>query len=141
MGKESRRNGGPVLTNPFKKRNEGPAEPFPPAQPEPEVAEPTELPPLSAFMLRNQGLSWNEKSQGWALTQSGEVDIPRTIYAHGLSVDDTRMIRFTVFFFVEIEGKRHAAQAPKLVINAEGWTEVEELNDLFPQAPKAGLFH
>ncbi len=111
--------------NPWKKRNpERPAETFPgPAQPaQPEFV----MPALRTFILRQTNQLTGEKTE-------------RTIEAHGLGVDESRMISFIVFFYPDPQSKQPGSST-KLALNSEAWDEVEEVNELFPVRPK-GLFH
>ena len=109
--------------NPWKKRNpERPAEVFPPAMPPPEFV----MPPLRTFILRQTNQMTGEK-------------VERTIDAHGVGIDESRMLSFVVFFYPDPNSKQPGS-SQKLVLNAEAWDEVEEQNDLFPVRPK-GLFH
>lgn len=95
---------------------------------------PRDVPPLRSFVIRKQDLSWNENAGVWVTTteDSDFIDKPRVVSAHGLSIDEERMISFVVFFFLDPDHKTQPAQATKLVVNADDWSEVEEINPLFP---------
>jgi hypothetical protein len=80
--------------------------------------EPPKIPPLRTFVVRSfDGFNMNE----------------RIVTAHGLGIDDSRMVSFVVFF-IDILGR--PTQAQKLVLNAEAWDEVEEINAEFPVMEK-----
>jgi hypothetical protein len=74
---------------------------------------PRELPPLRTFVVRKDN------------TQ-------RVVEAHGLAIDEERMISFVVFFWLDPGKQVSPAQTSKLVLNANAWDEVEEINPLFP---------
>ena len=61
------------------------------------------------------------------IVNSGQVT-QRNVEAHGLAVDESRMLSFFVFFMVDGQ----PAQAPKLFVNSDSWDTVEEINALFP---------
>jgi hypothetical protein len=121
-----------------KKRN-----PDPPAKTEGgaksgEVMTPPVMPPLRTFIVRKQGYSWNFKAEVWVETtsvMSNGVDRPRVVEAHGLGIDEARMISFEIFFFVDGDPAK-PAHAPKLVLNSDAWDEVEEINAAFPVSVK-----
>lgn len=111
--------------NPWKKRNpERPMEQFPAAAPPVFV-----MPPLRTFILRSTNQLTGEK-------------VERTVEAHGVGIDESRMLSFVVFFYASREAAdaNQPNSSQKLVLNADAWDEVEENNDLFPTRPK-GLFH
>lgn len=84
---------------------------------------PKGLPPLRTFVVRKEGFN-----------ETGEPALKeRTIHAHGLAVDEERMISFIVFFWLDVNTKTSPAQAMKLVLNSDAWDEVEEINPLFPE--------
>lgn len=91
---------------------------------------PREMPPLRMFVIRHGEPAWNEKTLCW------ERPVLRTVEAHGLGIDEERMISFVVFFFLDGEARQQPAQANKLVLNADAWDEVEEINALFPETRK-----
>jgi len=107
-----------------KKRNPAPA-PLTPGDNQ-QAMTPRELPPLRTFVLRAGDYEYNTKTSQW------ERPIVRVVDAHGLGIDDARMIAFTVFFWLDPENKTQPAQATKLALNADSWDEVEEVNPLFP---------
>ena len=72
-------------------------------------------PPLRTFVISGVNQATGEPTS-------------RTVDAHGLAIDEARMISFIVFF--HMDGK--LVQTAKLVINADAWTDVEEINVLFP---------
>lgn len=76
---------------------------------------PPQAPPLRTFVISG-------------INQATGEPISRTVDAHGLAIDEARMISFIVFF--QMDGK--LVQTAKLVINADAWTDVEEINVLFP---------
>lgn len=82
---------------------------------------PKELPPLRTFVVRQIGFDGRP--------------IERIVEAHGLGIDDARMISFVVLFWLDDTHTR-AAEASKLVLNSDAWEEVEEINPLFPTLPK-----
>lgn len=84
---------------------------------------PTVLPPLRTFIVRQERI--NDKGD-FAIVE-------RQIDAHGLAIDEERMISFIVFFWLDVEHKTQPAQTAKLVLNADAWLEVEEINPLFPE--------
>ena len=111
--------------NPWKKRNpERAPESFPeaPQVPAPEFV----MPPLRTFIIRQTNQLTGER-------------VERTVEAHGLGIDEARMISFVVFFYPDPKSKQPGS-AQKLVLNADAWDEVEEVNEVFPVRPK-GLFH
>jgi hypothetical protein len=81
------------------------------------VLTPASIPPLRTFRLQRY---------------DGHDDI---IEAHGLGIDESRMLSFVIFFFVDGDLTK-PAQAQKLVLNADGWLEVEEINVAFPVLEK-----
>lgn len=81
---------------------------------------PTKLPPLRTFVLRTHDID----------PKTGKP-AERQIDAHGLAIDEARMISFVVFFWLDGDHS-HPAQTSKLVINSDDWAEVEEINPLFP---------
>lgn len=82
---------------------------------------PTKLPPLRTFILRQERMN-----------DLGDfVVVDRQIDAHGLAIDEARMISFVVFFWLDGD-RTQPAQTSKLVINSDDWAEVEEINPLFP---------
>lgn len=95
----------------------------------PAVLLPRELPPLRTFVVRSGEFVYVEKEKAWVRANQ------RVVEAHGLGIDDARMISFVVFFFLD-EAKTQPAQAQKLVLNADAWDEVEEINPLFPTLEK-----
>lgn len=81
--------------------------------------EPPPLPPLRTFVLREVDFR-------------GIIPTERVVEAHGYAIDEARMISFFVFFI--IDGK--PLQAAKLLVNADAWVDVEEINDRFPVMEK-----
>lgn len=80
---------------------------------------PTVLPPLRTFVIRTRDLHCNV--------------VERTVHAHGLAVDEERMISFIVFLRPNPNDQNTVAQTSKLVLNSDAWDEVEEINVLFPE--------
>lgn len=95
----------------------------------PAVMTPPSIPPLRTFAVRQGDYIWNEKAKAW------ERPIVRVVEAHGLGIDEARMISFVVFFFVD-GNPTMPAQAQKLVLNSDAWDEVEEINAAFPTMGK-----
>ena len=91
---------------------------------------PRELPPLRTFVVRAGDLTFNDKTKAW------ERPVTRVVDAHGLGIDESRMISFVVFFWLDAEKKTTPAQATKLCLNADAWDDVEEINPLFPTLEK-----
>ncbi len=82
---------------------------------------PKELPPLRTFVLRQ-------------LNPNGDgTVVEREVVAHGLMIDEARMISFVVFFYLDPLTRLQAAQALKLVLNSDAWLEIEEINPMFPE--------
>lgn len=94
---------------------------------------PPVIPTLRTFVLRKQGFSWSEKFNVWMETIETTGDRPREVDAHGLGVDDSRMASFVVFFYDELG---QPTRASKLVLNADEWSEIEEINVNFPTLVK-----
>ncbi len=84
---------------------------------------PRELPPLRTFVVRQPDLN-----------NGGQLE--RTVEAHGLGVDENRMMSFVVFLYPVANDRTQVAQATKLILNADAWDEVEEINPLFPTQEK-----
>jgi hypothetical protein len=78
---------------------------------------PRDLPPLRTFIVRY-----------------GADE--RLVEAHGLAIDEARMVSFIVFFWLDPKQKTQPTQAAKLVLNADAWDEVEEINAAFPTLEK-----
>jgi hypothetical protein len=80
---------------------------------------PRELPSLRTFIVRTFDPS------------TGDY-LERQVDAHGLAIDESRMITFIVFFWADPETQVSMVQTSKLVLNSDAWLEVEELNLNFP---------
>jgi hypothetical protein len=92
----------------------------PPSTDQPEQPTiPRELPPLRTFVVRQFDPSTGEMFE-------------RQVDAHGLAIDESRMITFIVFFWADPETQVSMVQTSKLVLNSDAWLEVEELNLNFP---------
>lgn len=96
-------------------------------------APPTVLPPLRTFVIRKAGYSWKTVADAWGFTLVGDTDVPRTVHAHGLAIDEARMISFIVFLRPNPNDQTLVAQTNKLILNSDAWDEVEEINVLFPE--------
>jgi hypothetical protein len=87
-----------------------------------EVMTPPVMPPLRTFVVR-------------AFDHATGTNTERVVEAHGLGIDEARMISFEIFFFVDGDPAK-PAHAPKLVLNSDAWDEVEEINAAFPVSVK-----
>ncbi len=87
---------------------------------------PRTLPPLRTFVVRTFDADGDRSPNGY---------MERTIEAHGVQFDEGHMVSFVVFFFLD-GAHTQPAQAQKLVLNSDAWTEVEEINLLFPVLEK-----
>lgn len=94
---------------------------------------PPVIPAMRTFVIRKQGWSWNEKFSVWEETDANSADRLRGVDAHGLGVDESRMASFVVFFYDELG---QPTRASKLVLNADEWSEIEEINANFPTMVK-----
>lgn len=90
---------------------------------------PRDVPPLRSFVL--YGRNYGSRPRHGELLAKDDVR-GYQIDAHGLAIDEERMISFVVFFFLDPDHKTQPMQATKLVVNADDWSEVEEINPLFP---------
>jgi hypothetical protein len=81
---------------------------------QPPAAPPT-IPPLRTFVL-------------WRTNQADGSAESQIISAHGLAIDESRLLTFFVFFIMD--GK--PLQAPIRIVNSDIWTDVEEINLAFP---------
>lgn len=93
-----------------------------------QVLTPPEIPPLRTFVIYGQ--NYGPRPRHGEMLAKEDVR-GHVVEAHGLGIDDSRMISFTVFFFVDGDPSK-PAQATKLVLNADAWDEVEEVNAAFP---------
>lgn len=96
---------------------------------------PPVIPPLRTFVIRKQNFSWSEKFSVWVETDRDAADQPRTVEAHGLGVDDSRMLSFVVFYFLDGDPAK-PTHSSKLFVNADEWSDVEEINAAFPTLEK-----
>lgn len=93
--------------NPDAEQGDGSAKEAPPTPPQ--------LPPMRTFIIRSHNYTTGE-------------GVERVVDAHGLAVDEARMLSFIVFFL--LDGK--PVQSTKLFLNSDAWTDVEEINENFP---------
>ena len=96
---------------------------------------PVVIPALRTFVIRKQHYSWSSKDTVWVNTPEYVSDIPRIVEAHGLGVDDTRMLSFVVFYFLDGDPSK-PTHSSKLFVNADEWSDVEEINAAFPTLEK-----
>lgn len=94
---------------------------------------PKEMPPLRTFVVYGPAYGFRP-FPGEQLAANDPRGL--TVEAHGLAIDEERMLSFFVFFWADGALKQQPAQAMKLVLNANAWDEVEEINPLFPSIEK-----
>lgn len=96
------------------------------------TAPPVVIPPLRTFIVYGETYGYRPRA-GEVLAKDDVRGM--VVEAHGVGVDESRMLSFVVFYFYDGDPSK-PANAQKLILNSDEWAEIEELNLAFPTLQK-----